>query len=127
MYGLPTAQTLLKDAKALVGTTSAELAKVVQATPEVQKPTPVVSEPVNKTQSQNEVTKTAEDQTSQAPLGSNDVVGILQSMLAVLQQNLMTDQEQLRLTGQMLGQNRVKADFGSPSLMADRILGPRSI
>lgn len=127
MYGLPTAQTLLKDAKALVGTTSAEPAKVVQATPEVQKPAPVVSEPVNKPQSQNEVTKTTEDQTSQALLGSNDVVGILQSMLAVLQQNLMTDQEQLRLTGQMLGQNRVKADFGSPSLMADRILGPRSI
>ena len=127
MYGLPTAQTLLKDAKALVGTTSSELAKVVQATPEVQKPAQVVSEPVNKQQLQNEVTKTAEDQTSQAPLGSGDVVGILQSMLAVLQQNLMTDQEQLRLTGQMLGQNRVKADFGSPSLMADRILGPRSI
>ena len=55
------------------------------------------------------------------------VAVVLQSMLAVLQQNLMTDQEQLRLTGQMLGQNRVKADFGSPSLMADRILGPRSI
>ena len=127
MYGLPTAQTLLKDAKALVGTTKSEPAKVVQATPEVQKPAQVVSEPVNKQQSQNEVTKTTEDQTSQAPLGSGDVVGILQSMLAVLQQNLMTDQEQLRLTGQMLGQNRVKADFGSPSLMADRILGPRSI
>jgi hypothetical protein len=126
MYGLPAASTIVSDAKTLVGTQQ-QAAKPIQATPEVQKPTQVAPEQINKQSSEQGTTNSTTSNTETTSLASPDVVGILQSMLAVLQQNLMTDQEQLKLTGQLIGQSRVKADFSSSAMMADRILGPRSV
>ena len=141
MYGLPAATTLIQDAKTLVGINTKKTEgeqpatatptvqnKTIQATPEVQRPPQVAPEQINKQQSEISSTESVTGEKEVSSLTSPEVIGILQSMLAVLQQNLMTDQEQLRLTGELVGQSsKVKADFSSASLMADRILGPRSI
>ena len=102
-------------------------ANIVSATPEVQQPKFIVPNNVNTPETESSNVSYKETESNNQELSTPETISLLQSILNTLNQSLLTEQEQSKLTSALLNQSRPRADFTPSSQFADRILGPRTL